>query len=258
LKESKGTSNGTMNQRKYFECDDNYGVFVQAKDISRVIEKYKASHRFTIDDHAKVVETVNNKEITFEVVIKYIGLTEFENGVWFGIECENNNNNNNINSKYNHHNGIYDNTPYFQTQNNAKNGAFVREKQLSKLPANDKSNANNNNNNRAKRALSIEEQQSQKSENQNKVNSPTNKPKMAPKNQIEKLSLQVDDNNNNNDDDNKNNKNNKNKNQSKTPTPQKKNHKMTLDPSNESISRQRKNLIAKNNDTQNEKKLQEY
>eukprot|EP00484_Ammonia_sp_Unknown_P030416 CAMPEP_0197036816 /NCGR_PEP_ID=MMETSP1384-20130603/14199_1 /TAXON_ID=29189 /ORGANISM="Ammonia sp." /LENGTH=1484 /DNA_ID=CAMNT_0042467033 /DNA_START=103 /DNA_END=4557 /DNA_ORIENTATION=+ len=80
----QGKNNGSFENVKYFECFDNYGVFVTANKIkhSEPTQLNQVLPRACIGDRVYV------KNKRQHGTLKFVGIVDFADGCWYGVELE--------------------------------------------------------------------------------------------------------------------------------------------------------------------------
>eukprot|EP01084_Bolivina_argentea_P178067 307848_1 len=80
----QGKNNGTYANIKYFSCPDNYGIFVTAHKIqkSEATSLNESLPRVCIGDRVNVTTCAQ------EGTVKFVGIVDFEDGCWYGVELD--------------------------------------------------------------------------------------------------------------------------------------------------------------------------
>eukprot|EP01084_Bolivina_argentea_P121734 215724_1 len=84
LNEKKGKNNGTVKEVKYFECENEYGIFVQPHKIkeNKACSKNSSLPRISIEDRIYV------KSKNEYGILLFVGIVEFDSEIHYGIELE--------------------------------------------------------------------------------------------------------------------------------------------------------------------------
>ena len=81
LKVKTGEHDGCMHSRRFFKCNDKYGVFVERSDIVKVIKHHTIAASYHYDQVVMVTDYGIGQ-------IKYIGMIHTDHGLWYGVELE--------------------------------------------------------------------------------------------------------------------------------------------------------------------------
>merc|ERR1712228_172240 len=107
--------------RRYFKCPTDCGTFIQRKDIKKIVKKHRISASFSYNQSVQLFDTMHKGKI------KYIGMTSFGSGYWYGIRLDSSLESKPKN-KFIHYFKSKESNIYFD--GNHKNSLFVRPNQL--------------------------------------------------------------------------------------------------------------------------------
>jgi len=122
LRQSVGENDGCIMKRRYFKCPDGCGTFVNRKDI-KLHKKHQISASFSYNQSVQIFNS------TLRGKIKFIGMTSFGAGYWYGIALDDRlTSSNKQKNKFTHYLKKRDKNIYFV--GDAKQSMFVRQNQL--------------------------------------------------------------------------------------------------------------------------------
>lgn len=111
LRQPKGSSNGSIDNRQYFTCDSKYGMFVKRTKISKIFENKKNKKRITI------LDTIYIESRKCSGIVQFIGEVSFAKNIFYGIELQTNDGKND---------GSINSITYFNCKENY--GLFIKKK----------------------------------------------------------------------------------------------------------------------------------
>lgn len=101
LDEPQGKNDGTFEEIQYFECFDKYGIFVTANKI----KKSEPTQFNEVLPRVCIGERVHVKHKRQHGILRFVGIVEFQQGCWYGVELE---------EPLGKNNGCVDDRQYFQ------------------------------------------------------------------------------------------------------------------------------------------------
>ena len=103
LDEAQGKNNGTFDDVRYFQCDNKCGIFVTANKIKSSIptQHNQALPRVSIGDKVHV------KHKRQHGILRFVGIVEFQQGCWYGVELD---------DPLGKNNGCVDDRQYFECE----------------------------------------------------------------------------------------------------------------------------------------------
>eukprot|EP01084_Bolivina_argentea_P005324 10063_1 len=124
LSKSKGKTNGTISNIRYFKCKIKRGLFLRRSRITHIHPKQNAmrSHRIGINELIQI--TINNKNAYGNV--RYIGIPQKTNQIYYGIQ---------LRKPSGNCNGLFNGIKYFHTKKNHAIFIKANSKQI-KYPIN--------------------------------------------------------------------------------------------------------------------------
>eukprot|EP01084_Bolivina_argentea_P255992 430824_1 len=84
LDEQQGKNNGTANNIRYFECTNNHGIFVKVQKI----KKSEATQLNAVLPRVSIGDRVKVKDKRQHGILRFVGITEFDKGSFYGVELE--------------------------------------------------------------------------------------------------------------------------------------------------------------------------
>eukprot|EP01084_Bolivina_argentea_P297451 512443_1 len=81
-KVNKGDNLGIARGIRYFSTIRNKGIFIKQSEILKTNKKNNDAPRITVGDIVKV------KKLKCHGIVRFIGPTDFKNGIWYGLQLE--------------------------------------------------------------------------------------------------------------------------------------------------------------------------
>eukprot|EP00484_Ammonia_sp_Unknown_P026595 CAMPEP_0197031898 /NCGR_PEP_ID=MMETSP1384-20130603/10730_1 /TAXON_ID=29189 /ORGANISM="Ammonia sp." /LENGTH=856 /DNA_ID=CAMNT_0042461477 /DNA_START=22 /DNA_END=2589 /DNA_ORIENTATION=+ len=117
----KGKHNGTYNKVKYFEAEQQRGIFVSADRIIKVLEKVKPRNKYE-EKRVNINAHVDVPKLQCQGVVKFMGSVDDKPGTYYGVE---------LNAPQGKNNGTVKGRYYFKCNKNY--GIFLKIKEIEPL-----------------------------------------------------------------------------------------------------------------------------
>ena len=117
----KGKHNGTFKNIKYFETDQQRGLFITHDRISKFIERVKTKSK-SDDKRITINDTVNIPKLECQGTVRFIGCVNHKPGLFYGIA---------LNIAKGKNNGTIKGRTYFKCDQNY--GIFLKIKEIDKI-----------------------------------------------------------------------------------------------------------------------------